>query len=193
MDGSVGASLDLVTESLVRLGRDEVLARLRPGSVVGVEETLAARGLATPPDLMELLGWHDGTDVSGQVMLDDVHLLPGFYFQNFGDATMNYDAFVSSDRWHPAWFPLFANGGGDFYAVVCVPDRGDYASVIHFRIDVLKHPIEFSSLGSMLRTLAAALHEQVFYVDDHGYLEMADPDFADLATRLNADVPYWSR
>ena len=88
--------------------------------------------------------------------------------------------------------PVFANGGGDFYAVVCDDARDDYGSVVHFRIDDSEHPIEFGSLRAMLETLAAAFVRGVFYIDRSAYLEMDDMQFAALAATMNDDVAYWS-
>lgn len=51
--------------------------------------------------------------------------------------------------------------------------------------------MEFESLPAMLRTLAASFDEGVFFVDDHGYLEMDDHAFAALAARMNPMVAWW--
>lgn len=193
MSDDIAVAFTHVLGALTRRGRVVLLKRLRPGrEAVSVLDTLAARALSAPPALVEILECHDGTDANGEVTLDEIHLFPGFYLLSFPDAVSNYDAFLESARWDRAWFPVFANGGGDFYAVVCDDAREDYGSVVHFRIEDSDHPIEFASLESMLQTLATAFDRGVFYVDDNGYLEMDDVKFAALAASLNDDVPYWS-
>jgi cell wall assembly regulator SMI1 len=182
-----------IVDALARLERIALLARLRPGcEATSILSAFTARGLSVPPGLLELLGSHDGTDVRGDVTLDEIHLFPGFYLLGLADAISNYDAFEDDARWNPAWLPIFANGGGDFYALVCDDAHEDYGGIVHFRIEDSYHPIEFASLEAMLQTLAAAFDRAVFYVDANGYLEMDDMQFAALAASLNADVPYWS-
>ena len=64
-------------------------------------------------------------------------------------------------------------------------------SVRHFRIDESEHPVEFSSLGAMLVTLAHAFRNEVFFVDSSGYLEMDDSVYGNLAAELNPDIDWW--
>lgn len=151
---------------------------------------MADCGLSSAEELEALYGWHDGSEASRASSLDDLHVFPGFYFLSLDDAVANYLAFVDDARWASGWFPLFANGGGDFYVLETTGNDG--GSVRHFRIDEREHPIEFESLGAMLRTLAEAFEQGVFYVDDHGCLEMDDLKFALLAAQINLTVPWWN-
>jgi len=141
-------------------------------------------------DLETMYSWHDGSEASRASSLDDLHLFPGFYLLSLDDAVANYRAFVGDARWEDGWFPMFANGGGDFYVLETAGSNA--GSIRHFRIDEREHPIEFESLAEMLTTLAEAFQQGVFYVDDHGYLEMDDLKFAALAAQLNPTVPWWN-
>ncbi len=152
---------------------------------------LRQHGLQVPFGLPELYAWHDGTDATTGVPLDDLHLFPGYYFLSLEDATRNYAAFRDDPRWNPAWLPIFANGGGDFFAVACRDGRSDWGGIVHFRIDEAEHPLEFSSVEASVETIAAAYKKGVFYVDEHGYLEMDDSTWIALAAEMNPDVPYW--
>ncbi|MDQ6719297.1 MAG: SMI1/KNR4 family protein, partial [Candidatus Dormibacteraeota bacterium] len=106
-----------VSRELVRLGRKTTIALLRPGIPTRASEAmLRQHGLQVPFGLPELYAWHDGTDATTGVPLDDLHLFPGYYFLSLEDATRNYAAFRDDPRWNPAWLPIFANGGGDFFA-----------------------------------------------------------------------------
>lgn len=183
MTDNLAGHLATIEDAVQRLGRQVLLRSLRaglPSEAVQVE--LGVVGLVGPPELEVLYGWRDGTSTE-HVVLDDVHLLPGFYLLSVADAVATYQAFASDSRWRTGWLPVFANGGGDFYVL----DLGALGSspVRHFRIDESEHPIEFSSLVSMLVALAQAFEQGVFFVDPSGYLEMDDLDFGRLALALN--------
>jgi cell wall assembly regulator SMI1 len=178
-------SLRLIQGYLDRLGRQPTLERLQPGvEPEALNKKVEAVGLSAPADLAELYEWRNGTNASGAV-LDDLHVWPGFYFLSVEDAIANYTAFVRDARWDRGWLPVFANGGGDFYAVVCHKGRGDWGQVIYFRIDEIEHPVEFHSIQALLATLAAAYESGIFFIDDRGYLEMNDVEFSELANSVD--------
>ncbi len=140
-------------------------------------------------DLERLYGWHNGTSSASSASLDDIQIFPGFHFLSLEDAVTNYRAFGSDPRWSPGWLPVFANGGGDFY-VVDLSLAGD-GQVRHFWIDAADHPVEFSSVTAMMRTLAQGFERGIFYVDANGYLSMKDLVFGQLSTEMNPEVAYW--
>lgn len=189
MTDELAVQLASIESALRRLDRQVLLRSLRHGSTGdAVRGTLGAAGLAAAVDLETLFGWHDGTLTDG-VVLDDVHIFPGFYFLSLEDASANYRAFVSDSRWVTGWWPVFANGGGDFYVLDL--SAAEAKPVRHFRIDEAEHPIEFSSLAAMAATLARAFADGTFFVDSSGYLEMDDQVFGQLAAKLNPDVLWW--
>lgn len=180
-----------IEAALKRLGRQGVLEALRPGlPAAEVRHLLSSVGLDSNPELEALYGWHNGTSTERVAAVGDIHMFPGFYLLSLEDAVANYRAFVMDRRWPPNGLPVFANGGGDFY----VADLGsvDETPVRHFRIDESEHPIEFSSIRDMLRTLAHAFERGVFFVDTIGYLEMDDLVFGTLAAELNPHIAWWT-
>lgn len=184
-------ALSQIEASLQGLERDVLAGALRPGLPgEAVRSALGSVGLAVNSELEQLYDWHGGTSTAGIAAVDDIHLFPGFYLLSIEDAIANYRAFVTDERWTPGWLPIFANGGGDFY----VADLGSAAGspVRHFRIDEVEHPIEFPSLGAMVSTLAQAFEREIFFVDQHGYLDMDDLIFGSLAAKLNPDVAWWA-
>lgn len=190
MTEDISASLAMLDVALKRLGRKVLLEALQDGlTAESVQSMIASIGLNSTPELEEVYGWHNGVAPGGRASLDDVHLFPGFYLLPLDEVIANYRTFVVDDRWATGWLPVFGNGGGDFY-VVDLSSTGAGA-VRRFWIDELDHPIEFSSLSSMMATLAEGFHREVFYVDDRGYLEMDDLVFGALATEMNPDVTYW--
>jgi cell wall assembly regulator SMI1 len=174
-----------IDHGLAKLQRARTIELLRPGTTAQrVTETLERTGLSCANDLVSLYEWHDGTDATTGATLDDLHLFPGYYLLTLDDAAANYKAFKNDERWDRDWFPILANGGGDFYAVVCSEGGQDRGRVLHFRLEDTDRSVEFSSVSQLLATLAAGYDEGVFFVDDRGYLEMQDTLFAALAKRL---------
>lgn len=187
---NLSPSLVAIEASLRRLDRQALLRSLQVGlSVEVLRAALAVVDLAATPELESLYGWRNGTSTFGSATLDDIHFFPGFYLLSIEDAAANYRAFVNDARWKTGWFPIFANGGGDFYVLdLHAPTT---SPVRHFRIEKSEHPIEFSSLAALLKTLHRAFERGVFFVDPSGYLEMDDFGFAELAVELNPDVNWW--
>lgn len=175
--------LEEIRAALERLGRWEVLDRLQPGLASQlVRDRLAAAGLGRQPDLEALYGWRNGTGGEGSPDLGSIWLFPGFYLLSLDDAFANYKSIRPNQRWDPAWFPVFANDGGDFYAVNTAEDP---APVVYFMIDEPEQPVEHESLSRMIKTLADCFREGIFYVDDSGYLEMHDRRYAAMVRRNN--------
>lgn len=186
----LSASLASIEAALQRLGRKTLLRSLQAGlSAEAVRSSLGAVGLASASELEALYMWRNGTSTASGVILDDIHLFPGFYLLSIEDAITNYSAFVTDSRWRPGWLPIFANGGGDFYIL----DLGSLLTnpVRHFRIEESEHPVEFNSLGALLATLAVAFDRGIFFVDPNGCLEMDDLVFGRLAAELNPDIDWW--
>ncbi len=190
MTNDLFKSLAKIESALHLLNRGVLVRSLQQGLAPGAVQTkLKSIGLASTLELESLYGWRNGTESGGSASLDDIHLFPGFHLLSLEDAIVNYQSFVTDDRWEYGWLPVFANGGGDFYVV-----NGSLAgagAVRHFRIEEAEHPIEFSSLSAMLATLAEGFDRGVFYVDRRGYLEMDDLVFDRLASELNPDVNFW--
>lgn len=177
--------------ALRRLDRQVLLRALQPGiAATEVRRRLGSVGLTSNPELEALYGWRNGTSTEGVAAVGDIQLFPGFYLRSLDDAIADHRAFSTDPRWTAGWLPVFANGGGDFY-VVDLGSPGD-GPVHHFRFDESEHPMEFSSIGAMLRTLAEAFERRVFFVDVGGYLEMDDAVFASLAAELNPHIAWWT-
>lgn len=55
-----------------------------------------------------------------------------------------------------------------------------------------EHPVKFSALSAMSRTLGDAFTKSVFFVDPGGYLEIDDEEFARHAVEMNPGVAWWN-
>lgn len=186
------AYLDRILASLTLLNRP-VVKFLRKGvERRSVAETLRGSGLAAPSEIMDLWHWRDGTAIApGRTKLDDVHFFPGFYFYSLRDATKQYHAMRNDPRWNSNWFPIFANGGGDFYAVDLTKENLTHAPIIGFVLGEPSHPVEYESLENMCVTLALCYERGIIYTTPDGYLEMDDAAHATLARKLNPTVELW--
>ena len=180
--------LKTIDQSRSRLAATAQLRPMRAGlDPTDVGHLIGSLDLEPPPGLVELFTWHDGTDLSRDASLGQLWLWPGFYMPSLAQDVGNYEAFRTDERWRPEWFPLFADGGGDFY----VSDTAHDGAIRRFRLEYSEHPIEFISLSSMVETIAIAYQSQVITVDTDGWLDQDDDAFAAVAARVNPDVAWW--
>lgn len=188
---AVTSELQAIFEYLVRLRRP-VARSLRLG-LTGAEitEMMGDLPLTAPPELEAMYRWRDGTFVSEGLILDDLHFFPGFYWLSLKDAITTYRAFHGDRRWANSWFPVFANGGGDFYVVSCPPVPAHSGEVIGFILGETDHPVEYQSLATMLHTIRTCFAEGVFFVSAQGHLEADDLAHARIAKRFNPDLPIY--
>lgn len=145
-----------------------------------------------PEELVQLWHWRDGTELRPNVTkLDDIHFFPGFYFCSLEDAMLQYRAMRDDARWNPAWLPIFANGGGDFYAADLQQADSKHSPVIGFLLGEDDHRVEYESLTKMIETLAVCFTRGVVYVSSNGRLEMDDTGHATVAAQINPSVDLW--
>tara|TARA_Y100000033_G_C2751569_1_gene114132 strand:+ start:717 stop:1298 length:582 start_codon:yes stop_codon:yes gene_type:complete len=148
-------------------------------------------GIEPTKELVELYTWRNGSPVEEGTPLDDVQVIPGYHFLSLKDAISCYLAMKDDSRWNPSWFPVFANGGGDFYAVDLSQSDGDSAPVVGFILGEIEQEIEYQSLTTMLLTFSECFEKGVVFKTKDGYLEMDDDQQAKIATRNNPEVEFW--
>ena len=185
-----------VTEQIVgwltRLGRNGVIERLMPPE--DRSRLLADTKRFDLHPCAELLDFYEscgGTTVPVGTSLDEVQFFPGFYWLSWDDAIANLTTFGSDPRWNKKWFPVFASGGGDFYALDCETTSPSSCGVIGFMLGQSDHLIEYESLSTMLATILECYEKEAFFVDHRGYLEMNDDAHAQIARAHNPRVPLW--
>ncbi len=148
-----------------------VVALLKDGLDVNVVEQLMKKILLDPPaDLIKLYECFNGTKIKAGDSLDDTHFFPGFYWLCLEDAIESYTSFIADNRWGKSWLPIFSNGGGDFYVVVCDKDSPIFGSVIGFMLGEDEHFIEFPNLSTMLCVIDECFAKGIYYVSD-GFLD----------------------
>jgi hypothetical protein len=127
--------------------------------------------LHSADELIELYSWRNGTKSVAGDMLDDLHFFPGFFLMPLDRAIRTYRSFALCETWNPSWFPVFANGGGDFYAVQLSDKSAKTSEIVGFMLGEVRQEVEFESLLSMARTISACYDAGIYYVTDKGYLE----------------------
>jgi len=148
-------------------------------------------GLNPTTELIELYQWRNGTNIVQGTMLDDIQIIPGFHFLSLQDSVSNYLAMKNDQRWNQNWFPVFANGGGDFYAVDLSHSTGASAPVIGFILGEEEQEVEYQSLTTMLLTFCECYQKNIVFRTEDGYLEMDDDEQAEIAFKHNPEVEFW--
>jgi cell wall assembly regulator SMI1 len=139
---------------------------------LAINEAFGTLGLVAPKDLLDMFTTHNGTKVIVGDSLDDIHFFPGFYWMSLEDCVSSYKAVSNHELWEKSWFPLFSNGGGDFYCLVCDVQSSNYGQIVGF-IYGDSYDVEFSSLQMMLAVLKECYLRNIYYVEG-GYLEADD-------------------
>lgn len=154
-----------------------------------VTNTIAALGLDCPEGVIEFYAWADGLDEPPGALIGEIAVFPGYYWLSLEEAATAYASLSPSEDWHRTWFPIFASGGGDFYAVICDRASADFGQVVGFLRGETDQIVEFASLTTMLRTMAEAYARGAFTIEgrevagDFALMrpiaQLAQPDFAE--------------
>ncbi|MGA2292637.1 SMI1/KNR4 family protein [Bradyrhizobium sp.] len=146
--------------------------RRRPGlSPTEVEAQIRALGLRPPRDLVRLYAYCDGTATTPwKDLLGKTDFFPGFYWMNLEKAVTVYRSLSTHSLWHQSWLPIFANGGGDFYVVICEPESPFFGEVLLVIYDETDHIAEFQNVSAMFETIERCFGQKAFFCSE-GYLE----------------------
>lgn len=179
-------TVDRTFAHLRELGRSIALKR-RPGvEPAMITAKLRSVNLIGPADLVQLYNLCDGTETAEGDILDDIHFFPGYYWLKIEEAFTTYTAIYSDGRWNKSWLPIFANGGGDFYAVICDEKSPDFGGVVGFLVGENDHLVEFKNVTALFRTIEQSFSEKAFFVAD-GYLEADYPKMRTIASAMQPD------
>lgn len=137
--------------------------RRRPGlDAAEIEKVFRERGLEPPADLRTLYAVCDGTTILPDDRLGDICFFPGFHWMELGRAAQIYDSISTDSRWNASWWPIFSNGGGDFYGVICDPRSVFFGEVVGFVVGEADQIAEFKNVSAMLETIACSYEKGVF-------------------------------
>ena len=163
---------------------------LNPGlSSQKIQELFAEIPLQPNQDLHALYAWRNGSKDSEGVTLGELAFFPGFYLMSLEESIQTYLELIATDTWDKSWFPIFASGGGDFYAMNLAPEA---QRQIHGVYVYEEEPqVEYRSLKSMLTTFKVCYEQGVIFRNEQGYLDMDYREHAEVAHEINPDVKMW--
>lgn len=142
-------------------------------------------------ELLQLYAWKNGVNVVEGINLDDIQFVPGYHILSLEGAIAQYIAVKGDPRWDRSWFPVMANGGGDFYVIDLAQSDGESAPVIGFLLGEEEQDTEYQSIAAMLHTFFECYKKGIVYRSEEGYLEMDDDKHALVAKMYNPSVEFW--
>ena len=155
---------------------------LNPGlSSQKIQELFEEIPLQPNQDLHALYAWRNGSKDSDGITLGELAFFPGFYLMSLEESIQTYLELKETDTWDQSWFPIFASGGGDFYAMNLASEA--QGQILGFYVFEEEAQVEYRSLKSMLATL------KVCY--EQGYLDMDYRKHAEIAHDINPEVKIW--
>lgn len=189
MDDTLTTALDDLIDRHRRLG-SIVPDFLRPGrDPAEIRAAIEALGVDPPDELVELFAWHDGLDAERWPRSPGVAGYPRLwgdvFFDSLDGSIEARETYLEIDRvaretqlsaygsagddtWHPGWFPAFAGGSSETYAVDCrdAPTRGSAFEVTWHPGPFGDPPLaRFRSLSAMIRAIVRRFDAGVYAWD----------------------------
>lgn len=181
--------LNEIEKSLQQLDHS-CLDHLNPGlSSQKIQELFEEIPLQPNQDLHALYAWRNGSKDSDGITLGELAFFPGFYLMSLEESIQTYLELKETDDWEKSWFPIFASGGGDFYAMILAPEA--QGKILGFYVFEEGAQVEYLSLKSMLATLKTCYEQGIIFRNEQGYLDMDYRKHAEVAHEINPDVKIW--
>ena len=187
--GNIILLLDKIETSLQQL-HHSCVDHLNPGlSSQKIQELFEEIPLQPNQDLHALYAWRNGSEDSEGITLGELAFFPGFYFMSLEESIQTYLELRETDDWKKSWFPIFASGGGDFYAMNLASEG--QGQILGFYVFEEEAQVEYQSLESMLATLKACYEQGIIFRNEQGYLDMDYRKHAKIAHDINPDLKIW--
>ena len=181
--------LNEIEKSLQQLDHSCV-DHLNPGiSSQQIQELFEEIPLQLTQDLRALYTWRNGSKDCEGITLGELAFFPGFYLMSLEESIQTYLELRETDAWGKSWFPIFASGGGDFYAMNLAPEA--QGQILGFYVFEEEGQVEYWSLKSMLATLKACYEQGIIFRNEQGYLDMDYRKHAEIAHDINPEVKIW--
>jgi hypothetical protein len=180
----LGKELDSILGHLSRIGRPVAEILQEPLDLKDIRAHLRDLQLCPSNALTDLYSWRNGTRIAQGDILNDLDFFPGFYYMSLDRALRAYDTW-SKGQWNPAWFPIFANDCGDFYAVELSQEPIADGPVIGYIRGEPEQEVAFESLISMACTISACYEVGAYFVTAGGYLDVDDRAKMAIAKKFN--------
>ena len=187
--GNITQLLDEIEKCLQQL-HHSCLDHLNPGlSFQKIQELFEEIPLQPTQDLRALYTWRNGSEDSEGITLGELAFFPGFYLMSLEESIQTYLELRETDAWDKFWFPIFASGGGDFYAMNLAPEG--QGQILGFYVFEEEAQVEYRSLESMLATLKVCYEQGIIFRNEQGYLDMDYREHAEIAHDINPDLKIW--
>lgn len=188
--------MEMITQLLNEIGKclqkldHSCVDHLNPGiSSQQIQELFEKIPLQPTQDLRALYTWRNGSKDCEGITLGELAFFPGFYLMSLEESIQTYLELRARDAWDKSWFPIFASGGGDFYAMNLAPEaQGQILGIYVFEEEA---EVEYRSLKSMLATLKACYEQGIIFRNEQGYLDMDYRKHAEIAHDINPDLKIW--
>lgn len=154
-----------------------------------IQELFEEIPLQLNQDLHALYAWRNGSKDCEGITLGELAFFPGFYLMSLEESIQTYLELIETDTWDQSWFPIFASGGGDFYAMILAPEA--QGQILGFYVFEEEAQVEYRSLKSMLTSLKVCYEQGIIFRNEHGYLDMDYRKHAEVAHEINPDVKIW--
>ena len=154
-----------------------------------IQELFEEIPLKPTQDLHDLYSWRNGSKDCEGITLGDLALFPGFYLMSLEESIQTYLELRAREAWDKSWFPIFASGGGDFYAMILAPEA--QGQILGFYVYEEEPQVEYQSLESMLQTFKECYKQGIIVQNEQGYLDMDYRKHAEIAHEINPDVKIW--
>jgi hypothetical protein len=140
-------------------------------------------------DLCALYTWRNGSKDCEGITLAELAFFPGFYLMSLEESIQTYMELKARNGWDKSWFPIFASGGGDFYAMNLASEG--QGQILGFYVFEEEAQVEYRSLESMLTALKNCYEQGIIFRNEQGYLDMAGLSHAEIAHDINPDLKIW--
>ena len=154
-----------------------------------IQELFEEIPLQPNQDLRALYTWRNGSEDSEEITLGELAFFPGFYLMSLEESIQTYMELRARNGWDKSWFPIFASGGGDFYAMNLAPEA--QGQILGFYVFEEEAQVEYRSLKSMLATLKVCYEQGIIFRNEQGYLDMDYRKHAEIAHDINPDLKIW--
>ena len=154
-----------------------------------IQELFEEIPLQPNQDLRALYTWRNGSEDSEEITLGELAFFPGFYLMSLEESIQTYQELRKTSTWNQCWFPIFASGGGDFYAMNLASEAQGH--ILGFYVYEEDPQVEYQSLESMLIALKNCFEQGIIFRNEQGYLDMDYRKHAEIAHEINPDLKIW--
>ena len=143
---------------------------VNPCPIDAIVASLDGVGIIKAPSIVELYSNFGGFNIVEGALSEEFWIYSSFCLDTLENSLLNYKCLIDSAEWHVGNFPLFSNGGGDFYSIVTSLESKFFGYISYFMLGEEEY-IAYSSLENFLSVINKCYDQGICYSDAGGYLE----------------------